>query len=704
MANSITWEGKSPLDLSGFMGNYNQAIQNQNTAMTALFNLPANFVKLAQERNQANAQRILDTYSAAQLANPDMVNDALTNAMPANSFAGVDRAVIDHYVNNTRPTELRTQERDKFKTIQEGITTSDMTLKNFTNQRTNLSETEKFDADTIAKEGAYLENAITNADSEASRRIAIANYDNWKKRIASSDYPLATLYSAKISGLGLDKTVTGLNADITKNNDLVFNSDKDKFMQVYTSLSGNPAAQQAYLQSLDPLMAASVKEAGKNALIDRQGKVANIGLVDARTAESEANTANTLLMTPGQVTGQDLKNGLSAAQLVNPDVYGNGGGGSGGSGGSAAKTFNMKDSESKYGINIYGDDGKFSQANGVTALVNFTNKLNTNKGIPPDLIKDGKPITFDAWKAGSGSKELAGLSPDKITTMYQSLDSINYGLEKVKDRYKNDEPIQLTDSEKIMVAREFARDPSQNRFSGAKTQTGLGSGTRQAVGDWWHNNIEDTNANIRQFVRNKRAELANGSDSTIKQQLTNEVTTLIGKGLDLNNIDVAVELTNKGITDKLDPGYRNTIRTTLKKHNRLGGEKTVSEKPIALSDVNTNPAAALLQGMQPTATTASNPAPKVGTVPTQALTAGAIAANKKMADAQYAKILAEKQEKEKAKAEKARKAKEYNAKQAARDAEAFKLPNGQRASIPAVLKKKEASTANGYFSKFSINK
>ena len=75
-----------------------------------------------------------------------------------------------------------------------------------------------------------------------------------------------------------------------------------------------------------------------------------------------------------------------------------------------------------------------------------------------------------------------------------------------------------------------------------------------------------------------------------------------------------------------------------------------------------------------------------------------------MADAQYAKILAEKQEKEKAKAEKARKAKEYNAKQAARDAEAFKLPNGQRASIPTVLKKKEASTANGYFSKFSINK
>ena len=102
MANSITWEGKSPLDLSGFMGNYNQAIQNQNTAMNALFNLPANFVKLAQERNQANAQRILDTYSAAQLTNPDMVNDALANAMPANSFAGVDRSVIDHYVNKFR--------------------------------------------------------------------------------------------------------------------------------------------------------------------------------------------------------------------------------------------------------------------------------------------------------------------------------------------------------------------------------------------------------------------------------------------------------------------------------------------------------------------------------------------------------------------------------------------------------------------------
>ena len=633
MANSITWEGKSPLDLSGFMGNYNQAIQNQNAAMGALFNMPANFVKLAQERNQANTQRILDTYSAAQLTNPDMVNDALANAMPAKSFAGVDRAVIDHYVNNTRPTELRTQERDKFNTIQQGITTSDMTLKNFANQRINLSEQEKFDADTIAKEDAFLQGAITNADSEASRRIAIANYDNWSRRIASSDYPLATLQSAKVSGLDLDKKVTGLTADITKNNDLVFNSEKDKFMQVYMSLSGNPAAQQAYLQSLDLLMAASVKEAGKNALIDHQGKVANIGLVDARTAESEANTKNTLLMTPGQVTGQDLKNGLSAAQLVNPDVYGSGGGG----GSSAAKTFSAKDSESKYGINIYSDDGKFSQANGVTALVNFTNKLNTNKGIQPDLIKDGKPITFDAWKAGSGSKELARLDPDKITTMYKSLDNINYGLDKVKGKYKNDEPIQLTDSEKIMVAREIARDPSQNRFSGSKIQRGLFSGTRQAVGDWWHNNIEDTNANIRQFVRNKRAELANGSDSAIKQQLTNEVTTLIGKGLDLNNIDVAVELTNKGITDKLDPGYRTTIRKTLEDNNRLGGVKKTSGKPIALNGANTNPAAALLQGMQPTTTTASKPAPKVGTV-------------------------------------------------------------------PAALKKKEASTANGYFSKFSINK
>lgn len=596
MAN-ITWEGKSPLDLSGFMGSYNQAIQNQNTAMGALFNMPANFVKLAQERNQANAQRILDTYSAAQLTNPDMVNNALTNAMPANSFAGVDRAVIDHYVNNTRPTELRTQERDKFNTIQQGITTSDMTLKNFANQRTNLIETEKFNADTIAKEGAYLENAIDNADSEASRRIAIANYDNWSRRIASSDYPLATLQSAKVSGLGLDKTVTGLTADITKNNDLLFNSDKDKYMQVYMSLSGNPAAQQAYLQSLDPLMAASVKEAGKNALIDRQGKVANIGLVEARTDESEANTANTLLMTPGQVTGQDLKNGLSAAQLVNPNVYVNGGGGSGG--GSAAKTFNMKDSESKYGINIYGDDGKFSQANGVTALVNFTNKLNANKGIQPDLIKDGKPITFDAWRAGAASKELAGLDPDKITRMYQSLDNINYGMGKLRDKKPDDVPIELTDSEKIMVAREFGRDPSQNRFSGAETQTGLASGIRQTIGDFAFDRIENTNANIRQFVRNKRAELAKNSDSTIKQQLTNEVTTLIGKGLDLNNIDVAVELTNKGITDKLDPGYRNTIRATLKKYNRLGGEKTTSEKPIALNGVNTNPAATLLQGIQP---------------------------------------------------------------------------------------------------------
>ena len=635
MANSITWEGKSPLDLSGFMGNYNQAIQNQNTAMGALFNLPANFVKLAQERNQANAQRILDTYSAAQLTNPDMVNDALANAMPAKSFAGVDRAVIDHYVNNTRPTELRTQERDKFNTIQQGITTSDMVIKNFANQRANLIEQEKFDADTIAKQGAYLQGAITNADSEASRRIAIANYDNWSRRIASSDYPLATLQSAKVSGLDLDKKVTGLTADITKNNDSVFNSEKDKFMQVYMSLSGNPAAQQAYLQSLDPLMAASVKEAGKNTSIDRQGKVANIRLVDTRTNESAANTANILQMLPGQVTGQDLKNGLLAGQIVDPATYGSGG--SGGSGGSAAKTFNMKDSESKYGINIYGDDGKFSQANGVTALVNFTNKLNTNKGIQPDLIKDGKPITFDAWKAGSGSKELARLDPDKITTMYKSLDNINYGLDKVKGKYKNDEPIQLTDSEKIMVASEFARDPSQNRFSGTKTQTGLFSGTRQAVGDWWHNNIEDTNANIRQFVRNKRAELVNGSDNVIKQQLTNEVTTLIGKGLDLNNIDVAVELTNKGITDKLDPGYRTTIRKTLEDNNRLGGVKKTSAKPITLGGVNTNPAAALLQGMQPTTTTASKPAPKVGTV-------------------------------------------------------------------PAVLKKKEASTANGYFSKFSINK
>lgn len=601
MTNSITWEGKSPLDLSGFMGNYNQAIQNQNAAMGALFNMPANFVKLAQERNQANTQRILDTYSAAQLANPDMVNNALANAMPANSFAGVDRSVIDHYVNNTRPTELRTQERDKFNTIQQGITTSDMTLKNFANQRGNLSEQEKFDADTIAKEGSYLKDAITNADSEASRRIAIANYNNWSRRIASSDYPLATLQSAKVSGLDLDKKVTGLTADITKNNDSVFNSDKDKYMQVYMSLSGNPAAQQAYLQSLDPLMAASVKEAGKNALIDRQGKVANTALVEARTDESEANTANTLLMTPGLVTGQDLKNGLSAAQLVNADVYGGGG-----SGGSAAKTFNMKDSESKYGINIYGDDGKFSQANGVTALVNFTNKVNTNKGIPPDLIKDGKPITFDAWRAGAASKELAGLDTDKITRMYQSLDNINYGMGKLRDKKPDDVPIELTDSEKIMVAREFGRDPSQNRFSGAKTQTGLFSGIRQTVGDFAFDRIENTNANIRQFVRNKRAELAKNSDNGIKQQLTNEVTTLIGKGLDLKDINVAVALTDNGITDKLDPGYRTTIRKTLEDNNRLGGQKSASVKPVVLNGVNSNPAATLLQGTQPQSATSNS--------------------------------------------------------------------------------------------------
>lgn len=686
MAN-ITWEGKSPLDLSGFMGNYNQAIQNQNTAMGALFNMPANFVKLAQERNQANAQRILDTYSAAQLTNPDMVNDALANAMPANSFAGVDRAVIDHYVNNTRPTELRTQERDKFNTIQQGITTSDMTLKNFANQRTNLSEQEKFDADTIAKEGAYLENAITNADSEASRRIAIANYDNWSRRIASSDYPLATLQSAKISELGLDKTVSGLTADITKNNDSVFNSDKDKYMQVYMSLSGNPAAQQSYLQSLDPLMAASVKEAGKNALIDRQGKVANIDLVDARIGESKANTASTLQMLPGQVAGQDLKNGLDAAKLVNPDVYVNGSNG----GSSAAKTFNMKDSESKYGINIYGNDGKFSQANGVTALVNFTNKLNANKGIQPDLIKDGKPITFDAWRAGAASKELAGLDPDKITRMYQSLDNINYGMGKLKDKKPDDVPIELTDSEKIMVAREFGRDPSQNRFSGAETQTGFASGIRQTIGDFAYDRIENTNANIRQFVRNKRAELAKNSDGDIKKQLTNEVTTLIGKGLDLKDINVAVALTDNGITDKLDPGYRTTIRKTLEDNNRLGGQKKASVKPIALNGVNTNLAAALLQGIQPT-------------VPTQALTAGAIANQKKMADADYARVLAKQKEKEKEKAEKTKKAKEYNANKAARDAEAFKLPNSQKASVPTVLKKKESNKSNGYFSQFSISK
>ena len=602
MAN-ITWEGKSPLDLSGYMNNYNQAMQNQNAAMGALFNLPANFVKLAQERNQANTQRILDTYSAAQLANPDMVNNALANAMPANSFAGVDRAVIDHYVNNTRPTELRTQERDKFKTVQEGINTSDMTLKNFANQRTNLSEQEKFDADTIAKEGAYLQDVITNADSEASRRIAIANYDNWSRRIASSDYPLATLQSAKVSGLGLDKTISGLTVDITKNNDSVFNSDKDKFTQVYMSLAGNPAAQQSYLESLDPLMAANVRETAKGALVDRQSKVANTGLVDARTDDVKANTASTLKLLSGQVTEQDLKNGLLAGQIADPATYGSG---NGGAGGSAAKTFNMKDSESKYGINIYGNDGKFSQANGVTALVNFTNKVNANKGVPPDLIKDGKPITFDAWRAGTASKELAGLDPDKITRMYQSLDNVNYGMDKLRDKKPGDVPIELTDSEKIMVAREFGRDPSQNRFSGAKTQTGLFSGIRQAVGDFSFDRIENTNANIRQFVRNKRAELANGSDSAIKQQLTTEVTTLIGKGLDLNNIDVAVELTNKGITDKLDPGYRNTIRTTLKKHNRLGGEKSASAKPIALRGVNNNPAATLLQGIQPQSATSNS--------------------------------------------------------------------------------------------------
>lgn len=50
--------------------------------------------------------------------------------------------------------------------------------------------------------------------------------------------------------------------------------------------------------------------------------------------------------------------------------------------------------------------------------------------------------------------------------------------------------------------------------------------------------------------------MANGSDSAAKQQLTNEVTTLIGKGLDLKDINVAVALTDNGITDKLDPRYR----------------------------------------------------------------------------------------------------------------------------------------------------
>jgi hypothetical protein len=92
-----------------------------------------------------------------------------------------------------------------------------------------------------------------------------------------------------------------------------------------------------------------------------------------------------------------------------------------------------------------------------------------------------------------------------------------------------------------------------------------------------------------------------------------------------------------------------------------------------LNGVNNNPAAALLQVMQPTVATGNKPAPKAGTIPTQALTAGAIASQKKMADAQYAKILADKNEKEKAK-------------------------------VPAVLKKKEASTPNKYYSQFTINK
>ena len=125
MAERINWESKAPLDLSGHLATYGNAMLKQNEIMGNLFNAPADFVKTAQLRNQANLVDALRPMDAQQLSDPQMVQEAFDRALPKNSFASIDPSVINTWLTDTRPKELIDKQTAQNALVLDNLATQD---------------------------------------------------------------------------------------------------------------------------------------------------------------------------------------------------------------------------------------------------------------------------------------------------------------------------------------------------------------------------------------------------------------------------------------------------------------------------------------------------------------------------------------------------------------------------------------------------
>ena len=125
MAERINWESKAPLDLSGHLATYGNAMLKQNEIMGNLFNAPADFVKTAQLRNQANLVDALRPMDAQQLSDPQMVQQAFDRALPKDSFASIDPSVINTWLTDTRPKELIDKQTAQNALVVDNINTQD---------------------------------------------------------------------------------------------------------------------------------------------------------------------------------------------------------------------------------------------------------------------------------------------------------------------------------------------------------------------------------------------------------------------------------------------------------------------------------------------------------------------------------------------------------------------------------------------------
>lgn len=188
------------------------AYANQQANLGGLVKVGTDFANTAQKNNDTKIKEYLYGLNISDLANRDLVQQGIQNALPTNDLFGYNRATaLDLY--EKRPTELNQKVRDN------NLTTRDINLTQLDNQKTAESK-QTYDSTQLAKT-YQLGDMLSRSKNPSERVIGYNLLNDVDKALRESPAPL--YYDTQNIITGLSTTEANNQFGLSSARDKLFN-------------------------------------------------------------------------------------------------------------------------------------------------------------------------------------------------------------------------------------------------------------------------------------------------------------------------------------------------------------------------------------------------------------------------------------------------------------------------------------------------